>query len=171
MCIYPQYVQRQDIDRLLANGFTSVGSYGVYKRISRKQKVKTKSGTRIKFPISDYSFDPDEPEFKIFTQEEKQSNADRHFVCHYNCNPQDFELLNPKTGEIEPLFIEVPCGYCEDCRHTRIGKIANKVFLQSCTSGNPYFVTLTFSEQNEKKFNKIVSIIVRYINIVKFTNI
>lgn len=153
MCIYPQYVQRQDIDRLLANGFTSVGSSGVYKRITRKQKVKTKSGIRIKFPISDYCFDPDEPEFKIFTQEEKQSNADRHFVCHYNCNPQDFSLLNPKTGEVEPLFIEVPCGYCEDCRHTRIGKIANKVFLQSCTAGNPYFVTLTFTQENEKKFN------------------
>lgn len=153
MCLYPQFIQRQDIDRLLANGFTSVGSCGVYKRITPKQKVKTKSGTRIILPISDYMFDPDEPEFQILTPKQKQYNADRHFVRHYDCNPQDFYLLNPQTGEVEPLYIEVPCGYCEDCRHTRIGKIANKVFLQSCTAGNPYFVTLTFSPKNENKFN------------------
>lgn len=153
MCLFPQFVQRQDIDRLISNGYNAIYSCGQLKKLTRSKLGKTKSGTYIKLNITDYSFDPDEPEFKVYTQKEKVINSDRHFVKNYDVNPQDVYLFNTETGEAEPLYIEVPCGYCEDCRQTRIGKIANKVFLQSCTAGNPYFVTLTFSPKNEHKFN------------------
>lgn len=153
MCLYPQFVQRQDIDRLLGNGFNAVLSGGKYKRITPSQVYRTKSGTRIKINITDYSFDPDDTKCVITLPKHKIINADRHFVRHYDIEPNDIYLINTETGETEPLFFEVPCGYCEDCRHTRIGKVANKVFLQSCTAGNPYFVTLTFSPKNEQKFH------------------
>ncbi len=153
MCLFPQFVQRQDIDRLLSNGFNAVWSCGRYRRITPKQIGKTKSGSYIKINLVDYQFDPDDPDFRIITPKQKIMNSDRHFVKNYDVNPQDFYIYNTDSGECEPLFIEVPCGYCEDCRQSRIGKVANKVFLQSCTAGNPYFVTLTFSPENEKKFN------------------
>ncbi len=153
MCLYPQFVQRQDIDRLISNGFNAVWSCGKYRRITPKQIGKTKSGSYIKLNLVDYMFDPDEPDFRIITPKQKVINSDRHFVKNYDVNPQDVFIYNTESGECEPLFIEVPCGYCEDCRQSRIGKVANKVFLQSCTAGNPYFVTLTFSPENEKIFN------------------
>lgn len=153
MCLYPQFVQRQDIDRLLSNGFNAVWSCGKYRRITPKQIGKTKSGSYIKINLVDYMFDPDDPDFRIITHEQKVINSDRHFVKNYDINPQDVFIYNTDSGECEPLYIEVPCGYCEDCRQSRIGKVANKVFLQSCTAGNPYFVTLTFSPENEKKYN------------------
>lgn len=153
MCLYPQFVQRQDIDRLISNGFDAVWNGSYYRKITPKQIGKTKSGSYLKINIVDYQFDPDDTSFRIITPKQKTINADRHFVKNYEVNPQDFYIYNTETGECEPLFIEVPCGYCEDCRQTRIGKVANKVFLQSCTAGNPYFVTLTFSPENEKKFS------------------
>lgn len=153
MCLYPQFIQRQDIDRLLSNGFNSVWSCGKYRKITPKQIGKTKSGSYLKINICDYQFDPDDPNFRIFTPKQKVIHSDRHFVKNYDVNPQDVYIYNTETGECEPLFIEVPCGYCEDCRQSRISKVANKVFLQSCTAGNPYFVTLTFSPENEKKYN------------------
>ena len=153
MCLYPQFVQRQDIDRLLSNGFDAVWSCGKYRKIAPKQIGKTKSGSYLKINICDYQFDPDDPNFRIITPKQKVINSDRHFVKNYEVNPQDVYFYNTETGEAEPLFIEVPCGYCEDCRQTRIGKVANKVFLQSCSAGNPYFVTLTFSPKNEQKFH------------------
>ena len=153
MCLYPQFVQRQDIDRLLSNGYNAVWSCGKYRRITPKQIGKTKSGSYLKINICDYQFDPDDPDFRIITPKQKVINSDRHFVKNYDVNPQDVFFYNTETGEAEPLFIEVPCGYCEDCRQTRIGKVANKVFLQSCSAGNPYFVTLTFSPKNEQKFH------------------
>ncbi len=153
MCLFPQFVQRQDIDRLLSNGFNAVWSCGKYRRITPKQIGKTKSGSYVKINLVDYQFDPDDPDFRIITPKQKVINSDRHFVKNYDVNPQDVFIYNTETGEAEPLFIEVPCGYCEDCRHTRIGKVANKVFLQSCSAGNPYFVTLTFSPKNEQKFH------------------
>lgn len=153
MCLFPQFVQRQDIDRLLGNGYNAVLSGGKYKRITPSQIYRSKSGTRIKINITDYSFDPDDPKCVITLPKQKIINADRHFVKHYDVEPNDIYLINTETGETEPLFFEVPCGYCEDCRHTRIGKVANKVFLQSCTAGNPYFVTLTFSPKNEQRFH------------------
>lgn len=153
MCLYPQFVQRQDIDRLISNGFNAVWNGSYYRKITPKQIGKTKSGSYLKINIVDYSFDPDDPNFRIITTKQKNMNSDRHFVKNYDVNPQDFYICNLENGDAEPLFIEVPCGYCEDCRHTRIGKVANKVFLQSCTCGAPYFVTLTFSPENEKKFN------------------
>lgn len=152
MCMYPQFVQRQDIDRLLSNGFNAVWSCGKYRRITPKQIGKTKSGSYLKINICDYQFDPDDPNFRIITPKQKVIHSDRHFVKNYDVNPQEVYIYNTDSGECEPLFIEVPCGYCEDCRQSRIGKVANKVFLQSCTAGNPYFVTLTFSPKNEQKF-------------------
>lgn len=153
MCLFPQFVQRQDIDRLISNGFDAVWNGSYYIKIAPKQIGKTKSGSYLKINIVDYQFDPDDTSFRIITPKQKTINADRHFVKNYEVNPQDFYIYNTETGECEPLFIEVPCGYCEDCRQTRIGKVANKVFLQSCTCGSPYFVTLTFSPKNEKKFH------------------
>ena len=153
MCLYPQFVQRQDIDRLISNGFNAVWNGSYFRKITPKQIGKTKSGSYLKINIVDYSFDPDDPNFRIITPKQKIMNSDRHFVKNYDVNPQDFYICNLENGDAEPLFIEVPCGYCEDCRQTRIGKVANKVFLQSCTCGAPYFVTLTFSPENEKKFN------------------
>ncbi len=153
MCLFPQFVQRQDIDRLLGNGFNAVTCGEWYRHITKKMIVKTKSGTQLKLAVSDYSFDPDDPQCVITSPKHKIINADRHFVKHYQYNMEDFYITNSETGELEPLYVQVPCGYCEDCRQTRIGKVANKVFLQSCSSGNPYFVTLTFTPKNEQKFN------------------
>ena len=121
MCLYPQFVQRRDIDRLIGNGFNAVVCGEWYRHITKKIIVKTKSGTQLKLAVSDYSFDPDDPQCVITSPKHKIINADRHFVKHYQYNMEDFYITNSETGELEPLFVQVPCGYCESAdRQTRM---------------------------------------------------
>lgn len=152
MCLYPQFVQRQDIDRLLSHGFNAVGSNGKFTPLASKDIYRTKSGKRIKLRISDYSFAVDAPHIVARTKIEKGMHPQHKFVRHYDLSPDLIEICNLKTGETEPLYVQVPCGYCEDCKASKVSKLANKVFMHSCTAGNPYFVTLTFSPENECKY-------------------
>lgn len=149
MCLYPQFVQRQDIDRLLSHGFNAVGSNGKFTPLASKDIYRTKSGKRIKLRISDYSFAVENPNIIARNKIEKGINPQYKFVRHYDLDPSIIEIANLKTGETEPLYVQVPCGYCEDCQASKISKLSNKVFMHSCTAGNPYFVTLTFDPKYE----------------------
>lgn len=151
MCLHLQFVQRQDLDRLFSQGFNAVGSNGKFTPIAQKDIYRTKSGKRIKMLISDYSFAVDNPELIARNKVEKGMRPQYKFVRHYDIDPAQIEICNLKTGETEPLFVQVPCGYCEDCLASKISKLSNKVYMHSCTAGNPYFVTLTFDPENEAK--------------------
>lgn len=52
-------------------------------------------------------------------------------------------------GYREPLFLYVPCGNCDLCRHSRQVDIINRTILETATwDCPPYFFTLTYDEEH-----------------------
>lgn len=61
-------------------------------------------------------------------------------------NIDEFVVINPRTGEYYPMYIQVPCGKCELCRDKRAREWSFRAICESATSTSmPLFVTLTYN--------------------------
>lgn len=67
-------------------------------------------------------------------------------------NIDDFAILNLKTGEQFPMFIQVPCGKCELCRKKKSTEWAFRATCENVYStSQPLFITLTYNNNNLPK--------------------
>ena len=63
-------------------------------------------------------------------------------------NLSDFYSFN-ESGEVLPLYLEVPCGHCSSCIMRKKNDYKNKLILeQSCHNCPPLFLTLTYNDEN-----------------------
>lgn len=67
-------------------------------------------------------------------------------------NIDDYYVINPRTGEIFPMFILVPCGKCELCRDKKSREWSFRAICENATSTSmPYFLTLTYNNEHLPK--------------------
>lgn len=154
MCKFTQYVQRKDIDVLLNQGYDYVCYRDRQVRLIDSCFKRTKSGKQIRTTglIKNY-FRVDNPTITV-----KHSNAkDKRYkwLREYNITPTEIEIINSHTGECLPLFIEVPCGQCDECLMVKSNKLTTKVRLQGTEYGVPFFITLTIDNDNYHKFDMV----------------
>jgi hypothetical protein len=154
MCKHTQYVQRKDVEVLLNQGYDYVSYQDRNIRLIDNTLKRTKSGKQVRTIglIKNY-FRVDNPEVTV-----KHSSArDNRYkwLKNYNINPTEISIINSFTGEVLPLFIEVPCGYCEECLITKKNKLSTKVKLQGTEYGTPFFITLTVDDSNYSKFDMV----------------
>ncbi len=57
-----------------------------------------------------------------------------------------YQILNPDTGQLFPMFLQVACNKCILCRHKKINQWSYRCICETRENGMPYFVTLTYSE-------------------------
>lgn len=58
----------------------------------------------------------------------------------------EYVCISPRTGEIYPMFIEVPCGKCALCKEKKSREWSFRALCENNTSiSEPYFVTLTYN--------------------------
>lgn len=92
----------------------------------------------------------------------------RNYVKIYNDydNLFDTYLLNETTGEILPVFNFVDCGKCPSCLSKKTLHISQKVLGQTEQEKiYPFFVTLTYDENNYPKNDNSTSLHVREIQL------
>lgn len=58
----------------------------------------------------------------------------------------DGSAINPRTGEVIPSRIPVPCGRCVICQENRRNMWADRLELESRTAPVTYFLTLTYDD-------------------------
>lgn len=64
-------------------------------------------------------------------------------------NIDRFQCFNAVTGESIPMFIQVPCGHCPECRKSKFTEIYNRMLLEQYgRSERALFFTLTYSDEN-----------------------
>lgn len=154
MCKFTQYVQRKDIDVLLNQGYDYVSYQGRNVRLTDYCLKRTKSGRQVRTTglIKNY-FRADNPAITVKHSSAKDNRY--KWLRNYSVIPSEIEIFNSHTGECLPLFIEVPCGYCDECLITKSNKLTTKVRLQSTEYGTPFFITLTIENSNYDKFDYV----------------
>lgn len=56
--------------------------------------------------------------------------------------------IDPQTGDTLPLYIQVACGKCDACLHSRRVALKSRMLLEQASHENPpLFVTLTYSDK------------------------
>lgn len=167
MCQHTQYVLRQDTYPLYIRGFRYLTNlnHSDIKPIKEHHFRNTKRGFNLNFTsligsrstivsryISHQTNIKDEPVHIC------KSNTERFpflkYYCEYNIIPEDYYLLNQDSGEILSLFIPVSCGNCEVCNEKKKNITSNRSFLASAFYGTPFFVTLTYNEEEYKIFDE-----------------
>lgn len=162
MCIHPQYIKRIDCYSLFLRGFK-----GLLDEETQEVRPLTQSDfympkqeqdvIRIAYlpniPRKDLQLRHrvpfvyrrhDNPD--VFVTRASERDLPRNWYRDYDENPERYKLVNEATGEVMPLYVKCPCNHCVVCNHSRVNKNSDRCFLQSCTSGEPYFVTLTISD-------------------------
>lgn len=67
-------------------------------------------------------------------------------------NIDDFVVINSRTGEYYPMYIQVPCGKCDLCRDKRAREWSFRAICENATSTNvPLFLTLTYNNEHLPK--------------------
>lgn len=57
-------------------------------------------------------------------------------------------ILDKSTGETFPLYLEVPCGHCDNCRATKVYSFVHRCKLESMSYNcQPIFLTLTYENK------------------------
>ena len=63
-----------------------------------------------------------------------------------------FNIFNEKTGEVFPMFIQVPCGKCVLCRDKKAREWSFRATCENVFSESiPLFLTLTYNNENLPK--------------------
>lgn len=66
-------------------------------------------------------------------------------------------IVSPTSGETYPLYIEVRCGKCENCRQSKISSFVQRCELESMMYDcQPLFLTLTYNNENKPKNGSLV---------------
>lgn len=64
-------------------------------------------------------------------------------------NIDKYYILNPRTGETFPMFIQVPCGKCLLCRDKKARDWSFRATCESATAtSQPLFLTLTYNNEH-----------------------
>lgn len=154
MCLHPQFVQRIDAINLFWRGFTFLYSKHLGKVLSNRDFVENEKGQYfLKIRTRKCFTRHDDPEVHVYSKYEREKPS--LYYAEYYFSDEDMReisLLNPETGQLQPLYVECPCGHCEVCNAGRINRIADRCVLQSCSHGQPFFVTLTIRESDYSCF-------------------
>ena len=59
-----------------------------------------------------------------------------------------YNVLNPATGELFPMFLQVACNHCILCANKKTNEWAYRCICETRANGLPYFVTLTYNEES-----------------------
>lgn len=62
-----------------------------------------------------------------------------------------YNILNPDTGELFPMFLQVACNHCILCSQKKSSQWAFRCICETRSNGVPYFVTLTYNEDSRPK--------------------
>lgn len=61
-------------------------------------------------------------------------------------------FVDVTSGETFDMFMQVPCGHCENCKVTKINAFVHRCKLETMMySCKPIFLTLTYNEENKPK--------------------
>lgn len=65
-----------------------------------------------------------------------------------SANIDKYNIINPDTGELYPIFLQVPCGRCPLCLEKKAQQWCFRALAEtSCSDSPAYFVTLTYSDE------------------------
>lgn len=63
-----------------------------------------------------------------------------------NCYVTDY-----RSGKSFPIYLQVPCGHCEVCRHSKVSSLVQRCKLETMMYNcKPIFLTLTYDELHKK---------------------
>lgn len=166
MCQHTQYVMRQDTYPLYIRGFRYLinTTHHDIKPIKEYHFLNSNRGFNLNFTsvigsrnsivsryISHQVNIHNEPVHVCKTKSERFPFL--KYYCEYNVIPENYYLLNQDSGEILPLFIPVSCGNCEVCNEKKKNITSNRAFMASAYYDTPYFVTLTYNEEEYTIFD------------------
>lgn len=67
-------------------------------------------------------------------------------------NIDDAYVLDEKTGETWPVFLQVPCGHCDCCSARKMDAFSHRCLLETqCYDCLPWFTTLTYNPKHLPK--------------------
>lgn len=65
---------------------------------------------------------------------------------------QDLEncfVLDESTGNVFPVYLEVPCGHCDLCKEAKINSFVERCKMETqCYDSQPWFITLTYDNDH-----------------------
>lgn len=167
MCQHTQYVIRQDTYPLFIRGFRYliIENHSDIRPIKEHHFRNSNRGFNLNFSsligsrnsivsryISHQVNIHNEPVHVCKAKSERFSFL--KYYAEYNIIPENYCLLNYDSGEIIPLFIPVSCGNCDICNEKKKNITSNRAYMASAYFDTPYFVTLTYNEQEYKIFDE-----------------
>lgn len=61
-------------------------------------------------------------------------------------------ITDRSSGELYPVYLEVPCGHCDICKQSKINAFVHRCELETQSYDClPIFLTLTYNEENKKE--------------------
>ena len=86
----------------------------------------------------------------LYYANKKQFSPKSHFISQSDI--VDCYITDHDTGEIFPLYLEVPCGKCDCCKSKKINAFVQRCELETqLYSCKPIFLTLTYNENAKPK--------------------
>lgn len=68
-------------------------------------------------------------------------------IFHYDIDTS-YVVAND-TGEVFPVYIEVPCGRCDICKESKITSFVERCKMETqCYDSLPWFITLTYDDEH-----------------------
>lgn len=84
----------------------------------------------------------------LYVYEEKNLNVSRNNITASDLD--DCYIANPYTGRRWPLYMEVPCGHCDNCKSSKIAAFVHRCELETqMYDSKPIFLTLTYNEEHK----------------------
>lgn len=125
-CEYPVIIRNPQLKELLI-------THRCYTTLTGDHYISFAQANYFKYRFPDYQFSP--RRFKVTLD-----NIDR------------FTVFNEKTGEVFPMFIQVPCGKCVLCRDKKAREWSFRATCENVFSESiPLFLTLTYNNENLPK--------------------
>ena len=125
-CEHPVIIRNPQLKELLI-------THRCYTTLTGDHYISFAQANYFKYRFPDYQFSP--RRFKVTLD-----NIDR------------FNVFNEKTGEVFPMFIQVPCGKCVLCRDKKSREWSFRATCENVFSESiPLFLTLTYNNENLPK--------------------
>jgi hypothetical protein len=126
-CEHPVIIRNPQLKELLI-------THRCYTTLTGDHYISFAQANYFKYRFPDYQFSP--RRFKVTLD-----NIDR------------FNIFNEKTGEVFPMFIQVPCGKCVLCRDKKAREWSFRATCENVFSESiPLFLTLTYNNENLPKY-------------------
>lgn len=90
----------------------------------------------------------------LYHYDYKEISVQRQSICKDDLD--SCYIFSPSTGETFPLYMEVRCGKCENCRQSKVSSFVQRCELESMLyECRPIFLTLTYNNENKPKDNSL----------------